>query len=126
MAARARKAREARPWNKGRIRCAKGAPSSTGLARELAWSAPMPLQRQLAPGGGAPLRLDTAPARPDRFLHRPQRGPPPGGDHGGATATMQLELRADTAQAETASPELVVVIPTFNERDNIGPLLDKL
>jgi dolichol-phosphate mannosyltransferase len=41
---------------------------------------------------------------------------------------MQLDLRADArlAQAETISPELVVVIPTFNERDNIVPLLEKL
>jgi dolichol-phosphate mannosyltransferase len=28
--------------------------------------------------------------------------------------------------AEAASPELVVVVPTFNERDNIVPLLEKL
>jgi dolichol-phosphate mannosyltransferase len=28
--------------------------------------------------------------------------------------------------SETGDPELVVVIPTFNERDNIGPVLDKL
>jgi dolichol-phosphate mannosyltransferase len=41
---------------------------------------------------------------------------------------MELDLPADTrrAHAETAGPELVVVIPTFNERDNIVPLLDKL
>jgi dolichol-phosphate mannosyltransferase len=41
---------------------------------------------------------------------------------------MQLDLQADTewAPAETASPELVVVIPTFNERGNITPLLEKL
>ena len=41
---------------------------------------------------------------------------------------MQLELRGDArrAQSEIAAPELVVVIPTFNERDNIAPLLDKL
>jgi dolichol-phosphate mannosyltransferase len=41
---------------------------------------------------------------------------------------MQLELRADAQrmQPEVAAPELVVVIPTFNERDNIAPLLDKL
>jgi dolichol-phosphate mannosyltransferase len=41
---------------------------------------------------------------------------------------MQLELRPSTrpAQSELAAPELVVVIPTFNERENIAPLLDKL
>lgn len=49
---------------------------------------------------------------------------------------MQLDLRADAprAQAEAVGPELgpelgpalVVVIPTFNERENIGPLLEKL
>jgi dolichol-phosphate mannosyltransferase len=27
---------------------------------------------------------------------------------------------------EAGGPELVVIVPTFNERDNIGPLLDKL
>jgi dolichol-phosphate mannosyltransferase len=41
---------------------------------------------------------------------------------------MQLDLRADTRRTpdETTGPELVVVIPTFNERDNIAPLLEKL
>jgi dolichol-phosphate mannosyltransferase len=41
---------------------------------------------------------------------------------------MQLDLRTDAqrAQADTVGPELVVVIPTFNERDNIAPLLAKL
>jgi len=41
---------------------------------------------------------------------------------------MQLELKpsARPAQSELAAPELVVVIPTFNERENISPLLDKL
>jgi dolichol-phosphate mannosyltransferase len=45
---------------------------------------------------------------------------------------MQLEVQADArrAQAEAAAhlgaPELVIVIPTFNECDNIIPLLDKL
>jgi dolichol-phosphate mannosyltransferase len=41
---------------------------------------------------------------------------------------MQLELRAETRQPQpgVVAPELVVVIPTFNERDNIVPLLDKL
>jgi dolichol-phosphate mannosyltransferase len=42
--------------------------------------------------------------------------------------TMQLELPADAGrvQPETTAAELVVVIPTFNERDNVAPLLDKL
>ena len=41
---------------------------------------------------------------------------------------MQLELRADVRQVqpEAMAAELVVVIPTFNERDNVAPLLDKL
>jgi dolichol-phosphate mannosyltransferase len=42
---------------------------------------------------------------------------------------MQLDLRADarpTQVFEAINPELVVVIPTFNERDNITPLLEKL
>jgi dolichol-phosphate mannosyltransferase len=41
---------------------------------------------------------------------------------------MQLDLRADALRApvDTVGPELVVVIPTFNERDNIAPLLAKL
>ena len=41
---------------------------------------------------------------------------------------MQLDVRADArrAPADTVGPELVVVIPTFNERDNIAPLLAKL
>jgi dolichol-phosphate mannosyltransferase len=43
---------------------------------------------------------------------------------------MQLGMPAQAghleARAGTRGPELVVVIPTFNERDNIGPLLDKL
>jgi dolichol-phosphate mannosyltransferase len=41
---------------------------------------------------------------------------------------MQLDLQADArrAPADTVGPELVVVIPTFNERDNIAPLLAKL
>src|SRR5262245_4897688 len=37
------------------------------------------------------------------------------------TATVRAE-----AKAEMRAPELVVVIPTFNERENIGPLLEKL
>jgi dolichol-phosphate mannosyltransferase len=41
-------------------------------------------------------------------------------------STIRLPgARAETT-AEAESPELVVVIPTFNERDNIVPLLDKL
>lgn len=36
-----------------------------------------------------------------------------------------MERRAPV-WSEAGGPELVVVIPTFNERDNIGPLLDKL
>jgi dolichol-phosphate mannosyltransferase len=40
---------------------------------------------------------------------------------------MQLQLRADARRGtEIMAPELVVVIPTFNERENVGPLLDKL
>jgi dolichol-phosphate mannosyltransferase len=45
---------------------------------------------------------------------------------------MQLEVRTDTrrvepeAMTQAMATELVVVIPTFNERDNIAPLLDKL
>lgn len=41
---------------------------------------------------------------------------------------MQLDMAAKHAQARngTTGPELVVVIPTFNERENIGPLLEKL
>jgi dolichol-phosphate mannosyltransferase len=41
---------------------------------------------------------------------------------------MQLHLPAGTgdAQADTTGPALVVVIPTFNERDNIAPLLENL
>src|SRR5262245_49674973 len=40
---------------------------------------------------------------------------------------MPLDPQTETrAQADNAGPELVVVIPTFNERDNIAPLLDKL
>jgi dolichol-phosphate mannosyltransferase len=43
---------------------------------------------------------------------------------------MQLHAPADArrsdAPTEPAVPELVIVIPTFNERDNIAPLLEKL
>lgn len=43
---------------------------------------------------------------------------------------MQLHAPADARRSETpsepASPELVIVIPTFNERDNIAPLIEKL
>jgi dolichol-phosphate mannosyltransferase len=42
----------------------------------------------------------------------------------------RLEVHADRrgalARGEASGPELVVVIPTFNERDNIAPLLDRL
>jgi len=38
---------------------------------------------------------------------------------------QRLAVRAQTT-TEAGSPELVVVVPTFNERDNIGPLLEKL
>ncbi len=36
------------------------------------------------------------------------------------------QTRTWRAPADTAGPDLVVVIPTFNERDNIAPLLEKL
>ncbi len=41
--------------------------------------------------------------------------------------TMQQWVAAETqATTEMGTPELVVVVPTFNERDNIVPLLEKL
>jgi dolichol-phosphate mannosyltransferase len=45
----------------------------------------------------------------------------------GPKTTMQQRaaVRAETT-AGTESPELIVVVPTFNERDNIAPLLQKL
>jgi dolichol-phosphate mannosyltransferase len=42
------------------------------------------------------------------------------------TTTQQRAAVRTEALAEAASPELVVVVPTFNERDNIAPLLQKL
>jgi dolichol-phosphate mannosyltransferase len=40
---------------------------------------------------------------------------------------MPFDPQTETrVQADNAGPELVVVIPTFNERDNIVPLLEKL
>jgi dolichol-phosphate mannosyltransferase len=42
---------------------------------------------------------------------------------------MQLDVPTDarlSERTEPTTPELVVVIPTFNERDNIVPLLEKL
>jgi len=48
----------------------------------------------------------------------------------GDNDTMQLHAPADAkpsaTRTEPTAPELVVVIPTFNERDNIVPLLEKL
>jgi dolichol-phosphate mannosyltransferase len=38
---------------------------------------------------------------------------------------QRVAVRAETT-AEAATPDLVVVVPTFNERDNIAPLLQKL
>ena len=40
-------------------------------------------------------------------------------------ATMELR-RAERAQTRTRGPELTVIAPTFNERDNVGPLVEKL
>jgi dolichol-phosphate mannosyltransferase len=40
--------------------------------------------------------------------------------------TIDLPSIRGDRRVEPAVPELVVVIPTFNERDNIGPLLEKL
>ncbi len=41
---------------------------------------------------------------------------------------MPFDPRAETrpVPADTAGPDLIVVIPTFNERDNVAPLLEKL
>ncbi len=43
---------------------------------------------------------------------------------------MQLEVidrrRIEPALAGNTGPELTVIAPTFNERDNVGPLVDKL
>ena len=59
---------------------------------------------------------------------------PPGDDDcafatapGGRMTIMQqrVAVRTETT-TEAESPELVVVVPTFNERDNIAPLLQKL
>ena len=39
--------------------------------------------------------------------------------------TMDLR-RGERAQARTRGPELTIIAPTFNERDNVGPLVEKL
>jgi dolichol-phosphate mannosyltransferase len=40
-------------------------------------------------------------------------------------ATIDLK-RAEPARAPNKGPELTVIAPTFNERDNVGPLVEKL
>jgi dolichol-phosphate mannosyltransferase len=42
------------------------------------------------------------------------------------TIMPQLVAARTQATTEAGTPELVVVVPTFNERDNIAPLLEKL